>query len=59
MIAVVPSWNSPPQNLTLDLGSIHVWRVSLAQTPSCLQSLQQTFSTDERTKAEAFRFPKD
>jgi 4'-phosphopantetheinyl transferase len=59
MIAVVPSWNSPPQNLTLDLGEIHVWRVSLAQTPSCLQSLQQTLSTDECTKAEAFRFPKD
>jgi len=59
MIAVVPSWNSPPLDLTLDLGEIHVWRVSLAQTESCLQSLQQTLSTDERTKADRFRFPKD
>jgi len=59
MIAVVPSWNSPPRDLTLDLGEIHVWRVSLAQTESCLQSLQQTLSTDERTKADRFRFPKD
>ncbi len=59
MIAVVPSWNSPPQNPTLDIGSIHVWRVSLAQTQSCLQSLQQTLSTDEQTKAQRFHFPKD
>ena len=59
MIVVVPSWNSPPLDLTLDLGEIHVWRVSLAQTESCLQSLQQTLSTDERTKADRFRFPKD
>jgi 4'-phosphopantetheinyl transferase len=59
MIAVVTSWNSPPLDLTLDLGEIHVWRVSLAQTESCLQSLQQTLSTDERTKADRFVFPKD
>jgi 4'-phosphopantetheinyl transferase len=59
MIGVVPSWNSPPLDLTLDLGEIHVWRVSLAQTESCLQSLQQTLSTDERAKADRFRFPKD
>jgi 4'-phosphopantetheinyl transferase len=59
MIAVVPSWTSPPLDLTLDLGEIHVWRVSLDQTESCLQSLQQTLSTDERTKADRFRFPKD
>jgi 4'-phosphopantetheinyl transferase len=59
MIAVVPLWNSPPLDLTLDLGEIHVWRVSLAQTESCLQSLQQTLSTDERAKADRFRFPKD
>ncbi|MEG5162036.1 4'-phosphopantetheinyl transferase superfamily protein [Microcoleus sp. AT3-A2] len=59
MIAVVPPWNSPPLDLTLDMGEIHVWRVSLAQTESCLQSLQQTLSADERTKADRFRFPKD
>ena len=59
MIAVVPSWNSPPLDLTLDMGEIHVWRVSLAQTESCLQSLQQTLSTDERAKADRFVFPKD
>ncbi|MBE9183761.1 4'-phosphopantetheinyl transferase superfamily protein [Microcoleus sp. LEGE 07076] len=59
MIAVPDSWNSPPLDLTLDINEIHVWRVSLAQTETCLQSLQQTLSTDEQTKAERFYFPKD
>src|SRR6476469_1957072 len=59
MIAAFDSWNSPPLDLTLNLGEIDVWRVSLAQTESCLQSLQETLSTDERTKADRFRFPKD
>ncbi|MBE9094401.1 4'-phosphopantetheinyl transferase superfamily protein [Tychonema sp. LEGE 07203] len=59
MVAVVPLWNSPPLDLTLDINEIHVWRVSLAQTVTCLQSLQQTLSTDEQTKAERFHFPKD
>ncbi|MEG4074515.1 4'-phosphopantetheinyl transferase superfamily protein [Microcoleus sp. Pol14C2] len=58
MITAFDSWNSPPQDLTLDLGEIHVWRVSLAQTESCLQSLQETLSPDERTKANGFHFPK-
>ncbi len=59
MIAALDAWNFPPQNLTLDINEIHVWRVSLAQTETCLQNLQQTLSTDEQTKAERFHFPKD
>jgi len=59
MIAALTSWNSPPQNLTLEINEIHVWRVSLTQTETCLQNLQQTLSTDEQTKAERFHFPKD
>jgi len=59
MIAALKSWNLPPQNLTLEINEIHVWRVSLAQTETCLQKLQQTLSTDEQTKAERFHFPKD
>lgn len=58
MIAALTSWNSPPQNLTLDINEIHVWRVSLTQTESGLQTLAQTLSTDEQTKAEHFHFPK-
>jgi 4'-phosphopantetheinyl transferase len=59
MIDPLNSWNSPPKDLKLESNEIHVWRVFLAQTVSCLQSLQQTLSTDERTKAERFYFQKD
>lgn len=59
MTAVVLSWNSPPENLTLDTNEIHVWRVSLAQAASCVRTLAETLSTDEQTKAERFHFPKD
>ena len=58
MITALTSWNSPPQNLTLDINEIHVWRVSLTQTESGLQALAQTLSTDEQTKAERFHLPK-
>ncbi|WP_445330273.1 4'-phosphopantetheinyl transferase family protein [Tychonema sp. BBK16] len=39
-------------------GEIHVWRVYLDRV-SCLQSLQQTLSMDERTRAGNFYFEKD
>ncbi|MCC3434017.1 MAG: 4'-phosphopantetheinyl transferase superfamily protein [Oscillatoriales cyanobacterium] len=58
-IAPLPSWNSPPKDLKLASNEIHVWRVLLTQTASCLQSLEQPLSSDERTKAERFYFQKD
>ena len=59
MIAGLHSWNSSPKYLTLGNNEIHVWRVFLDQTAFCLQSLQQTLSIDEQTKAERFYFKKD
>jgi 4'-phosphopantetheinyl transferase len=59
MIDLLDSWNDPLKDLKLCSSEIHVWRVYLAQTVSCLQSLQQTLSIDERTKAEHFHFEKD
>ncbi len=53
------SWNSPPKDRKLGSNEIHVWRVFLAQTASILQSLEQTLSRDERTKAQRFYFEKD
>lgn len=59
MISAFTSWNFPPQNLTFEINKIHVWRILLAEAASCLQSLQQTLSHDELTKAERFHFEKD
>lgn len=38
---------------------MHVWRVSLEQTPEVYEALWQTLSSDERARAERFRFEKD
>jgi 4'-phosphopantetheinyl transferase len=59
MIAAFNSWHFPPQNLTLEVDRIHVWRIFLAEAASYLQRLQQTLSHDELTKAERFHFQKD
>ncbi len=59
MINLLDSWNYPPKDLKLCSSQIHIWRVYLAQTASCLQSLEKTLSIDEQTKAEHFHFEKD
>lgn len=55
----VNSWSSPPKTLTLSSDEVHVWRASLKQAASCVQSLQQTLSVDEQGRAERFHFQKD
>ena len=59
MLTPLYSWNSPQKNLKLASNEIHVWRVFLEQTASCLQSLQQNLSTDELNRLERFYFQKD
>lgn len=52
-------WEEPPADLAISSDEIHVWRVSLDQPAACVQRLAQTLSTDERSKAERFRFERD
>lgn len=67
MIASIHSWSSSPlvlgernsQPLTMGSDEVHVWQASLSLTVSSLQSLQQTLTIDERTRAEQFRFQQD
>ena len=51
-----PSWDSPPEKLTLPRNAVHVWRASLDVSTSCLHSLQGTLTPDECTRAERFYF---
>ena len=55
----VPPWRSPPESLVLGCDEVHVWRATLDQTPSQIQSFLQTLAADERTRAERFYFEKD
>lgn len=59
MVTPLYSWNSPQKNLKLASNEIHVWRVFLQQTASCLQSLQQNLSADELNRSERYYFQKD
>jgi 4'-phosphopantetheinyl transferase len=54
-----PYFYSPPSNLELEPGQIHVWSASLDQPDSCLRHLYQFLSHDERNRAERFIFEKD
>lgn len=52
-------WKIPPKDLILNSDEVHVWRVDLEMRASCLQSLQESLSTDELKRAERFYFQKD
>lgn len=53
------TWSSPPRSLTLIANEVHVWHASLDQTAYCIQSLYQTLTIDEQSRAERFHFQKD
>jgi 4'-phosphopantetheinyl transferase len=52
-------WLPPPVNLALPSDEVHVWRASLDQPASRVQSLQHTLTTDELSQAGRFYFQKD
>ena len=55
----VPPWPSPPQTLVLGLDEIHVWRATLDQAPSQIQSFLHSLASDEQARAERFYFDRD
>src|SRR5262245_29954900 len=52
-------WRSPPADLLLAPGEVHVWRVALNLAAARIEALQQTLSTDELDRAERYHFPND
>lgn len=52
-------WRPINENLALSRDDVHVWRASLEQSPSKVDYLAQTLSTDERSRADRFYFEKD
>lgn len=59
---MVPSqdkWNPPPRRLILEREAVHVWRVSLAQPRSRIQTFLHLLTPDERARAEAYHFQHD
>ncbi len=55
----VPPWRAPPATLVLGSDEVHVWRATLDQTPSRVQSFLRSLASDEHARAERFYFERD
>jgi 4'-phosphopantetheinyl transferase len=55
----LPPWHSPPETLGLGGDEVHVWRATLDQTPSQIQSFFHNLAADERARAGRFHFDRD
>jgi len=55
----VPPWRSPSEALVLGCDEVHVWRATLDQPPSQIQSLLHNLAADEQARAKRFYFERD
>jgi hypothetical protein len=53
------AWQDAPLGLRLVGSEIHVWRAELDRTPEVTVHYQRMLSTDERSRVDALRFPRD
>jgi 4'-phosphopantetheinyl transferase len=57
--STAPQWSFPPETIILGSDEVHVWRVSLFEPPSQIESFLHTLAADEQTRAERFYFQRD
>ena len=57
--STAPQWSFPPETIILGSDEVHVWRVSLVEPPSQIESFLHTLAADEQTRAERFYFQRD
>jgi 4'-phosphopantetheinyl transferase len=55
----VPPWRLPPETFILGSDEVHVWRATLDQPPSQIESFRHTLAADEHARAERFYFQRD
>jgi 4'-phosphopantetheinyl transferase len=53
------SWSPPPKEPVLGTRDVHVWRVSLEQSPAIVEHLRQLLSADEQARGDRFHFDTD
>jgi 4'-phosphopantetheinyl transferase len=59
VVSLDSSWFAAPERLSLGSSDVHVWRVSLDESPSELAHFQNTLDDDERSRADRFYFSRD
>lgn len=52
------TWTEPPSSLSLERGTVHVWRIQLNQEDDRLDRFRRTLETDELERAARFHFDK-
>ena len=52
-------WAEPPPSSSLEMGTVHVWRISLNQQEEKLERFRRTLEPDELERAGRFHFEKD
>src|SRR4051794_26744102 len=58
MTTAADSWETPPPSWELRADEVHVWRIRLEQPPELVERLFDLLASDERARAERFRFPR-
>ena len=51
-------WTKPPQSVSLEAGTVHVWRISLDQPDDRLDRFRRMLDPDELNRASRFHFDK-
>jgi 4'-phosphopantetheinyl transferase len=54
----ISTWTAPPLSPALESGTVHVWRISLAQPDDRLDRFRRTLEPDEINRASRFHFEK-
>ncbi|MDQ2855223.1 MAG: 4'-phosphopantetheinyl transferase superfamily protein [Acidobacteriota bacterium] len=52
-------WPTPPEQLSLEVNDVHIWRASLEQSPATVAQLRPLLSPDEQSRADRFHFERD
>jgi 4'-phosphopantetheinyl transferase len=54
-----PAWSHPPEEFSLPIDEVHVWRASLDCDSKVLKRLEELLSPDEKSRAARFIFDRD
>ena len=54
-----PLWNAPSTQLLLSMNDVHIWRAGIDLPSKRVQEFKGSLSTEERIKADRFRFEQD
>src|SRR5271165_223186 len=57
--SIVPQWRSPPEAVVLGRNEVHVWRASLDQPKSQIETFVHALAADEQARAGRLYFEKD